>query len=179
MPKRFKFCIHCRKTITESEIGRGEFVKTRYGMLCLTCAERLEEEPAPAPAPTPAVPAVVEAAPAPAPEPEPEPPPPPPPPAPAPEPPVERAAVIEAPPAPESRRVLAELERLNQQVEQVQRSLLFEKSSSWTVLAAVAQSVAAGLLVIALLNWLDNPGNLLLAALAMQTMALTFFVKAR
>ena len=155
MAKKFKFCIHCRRLILESELSRNEFVTTRYGLICRSCADRLGETPEPE-APPP--PRKEETAPAPEPA---------PPPAPAPPPP--------SPPAFSS----SGIEKLLAQLDQIQRILLFEKSSVWNVIGAVTQCLAAGMLLLAILNWHDQPMNLLLIALLFQMMTLTFFVKAK
>lgn len=159
MAKKFKFCIHCRRLILDSEISRNEFVTTRYGLICLSCAERLGEstEAEPAPVEEKKVPAQGAA-----PRPEPEQ-------VPAPRP------VSPATPAisPEG------IEKLLAQLDQIQRILLFEKSSPWNVVAAVTQCLAVGLLLLAVLNWHGQPGNMLLASLIFQVMTLTFFLKAR
>ncbi len=171
-------------------IARGEFVRTKYGMICAACAERLnaeqeqedqeaaqaapppapEAEPAPEPPTDRANPAVVEA--------------PPPPPAPEPEPQPEPQAPEPQPPErvfddPEAAVPLA---AMHQHVEAIHRILMFEKSSTWNIAATVTQCLAVGMLVIALFNWLENPQgvlNILLVALILQVMALTFYVKGK
>ena len=44
MARKFKFCLRCRRTISENEVQRGLFVQTPNGMLCATCAQQLDEE---------------------------------------------------------------------------------------------------------------------------------------
>ena len=44
MPRKFKFCFHCRRTIAENEVKQGLFVRTPQGLLCATCAQQLDEE---------------------------------------------------------------------------------------------------------------------------------------
>ena len=123
-------------------------------MLCATCAQRLDEEPAESPAPM----APPEAVPA------------------------EKAEPIREQPASKDDRATVHsdhLEGIRQQIEAIQRILLFEKSSTWNVLGGVMQCLAVGMVVIAALKWLDEPMNVLLVALVFQLMALTFFMKAR
>ena len=62
MARRFKFCVNCRRTITDAEMQRGLYVESPQGLMCATCARRLDEPPEPeeapaAPAPAPAPPA--------------------------------------------------------------------------------------------------------------------------
>ena len=71
------------------------------------------------------------------------------------------------------------LSSIQQELEAIRRVLLFEKTSPWNVLAVVVQCVAACVFAIAVIQWQENPQNLLLAALVMQVMALTFFVKGK
>ena len=166
MPRKFKFCLHCRRTIVEKEIQRGLFVQTPQGMLCATCAQKLDEETeaakhlaaaqAPAPAKPPA-PQIEEKA--------------------APDPPASAPPVAPQSGAPQAPAQL--LDGIRQQVEAIHRTLLFEKSSPWAVLATVAQCLAVGMLILAAVNWADNPMHLLLVALIFQVMALTFFVRGK
>jgi hypothetical protein len=144
--KKFKFCIHCRRLILESEIARQEYVTTRYGLICRSCADRLGESPEAEPTAPP-----------------------------------EKAAAPPAAPAPPAGPALppGALEKISAQLEQIQRTLLFEKSSAWNVLGALTQCLAVGMLLLAVVNWHDQPMNLLLIALLFQSMALTFFVKAK
>ena len=163
-------------------IARGEFVRTKYGMICAACAERLnaeqeqeEQEAAQAAPPAP---------PTPEPEPAPEPPPPPPPPPPEPEPQPEPQA---SEPQPAERvfndeEAAVPLAAMHRHVEAIHRILMFEKSSPWNILATVTQCLAAGMLLIALFNWIENPQgvlNILLVSLILQVMALTFYVKGK
>jgi hypothetical protein len=71
------------------------------------------------------------------------------------------------------------LEGIRERLEAIHRTLLFEKSSPWNVLATIAQCLAIGMLILAAFNWADNPSHLLLVSLVFQVMALTFFVRAR
>jgi hypothetical protein len=154
LAKKFKFCIHCRRLILESEIARNEFVTTRYGLICRSCADRLGETPDAEPPPR-----KEEKTPTPAPAPRPAPP--------------------SAPPPSQPMFSSAGIEKLLAQLDQIQRILLFEKSSAWNVVGAVTQCLAVGMLLLAVLNWHDQPMNLLLTALLFQVMTLTFFVKAK
>ena len=146
MARKYKFCVNCRRTITESELRRGLYVEARRGILCATCAQQLDEElsqPAPASPPS-------------------------------------EAARESAESGDVHDKIAADhLENIQRQIEAIQRILLFETSSSWTVLAGMAQLLAVGMMVIAGFRWLDDPLDLLLVALIFQVMALTFFVKAR
>jgi hypothetical protein len=178
MPRKFKFCLHCRRTIVENEIQRGLFVQTPQGMLCATCAQKLDEETeaakrlaaaqAPVPAEPPAPPIEEKPAPAPpvkAPTPV------------APDPPAGTPLADPQSGAPEPPAQL--LDGMRQQVEAIYRTLIFEKSSPWTVLATIAQCLAVGMLILGAVNWADNPMHLLLVALIFQVMALTFFVRGK
>ena len=71
-----------------------------------------------------------------------------------------------------------QLEEIGRQVEDIRRTLLFEKSSAWNLIAVLAQALAVAMLFVAIFRWLDDPVSLLLVALIFQVMALTFFVKA-
>ena len=155
MARKFKFCINCRRTITETELHRGLYVESKRGMLCATCAQRLDEEPIESPPPL--APSSETA-------------------------PVEKAEAVQERPAPKDDRTTVHgdhLEGIRQQIEAIQRILLFEKSSTWNVLGGVMQCLAVGMVVVGALKWLDEPMNVLLVALVFQLMALTFFMKAR
>jgi hypothetical protein len=195
MPRKFKFCLHCRRTIVEDEVQRGLFVQTPHGMLCATCAQQLDEEteaakklaaaqePAAAESPDPAV--AETSAPL-------------PPAAPA----AKLAKPAEPPSIPQSAvrsphseapagTPLADpqsggseppaqlLDGIRQHLEAIHRTLVFEKSSPWNVLATVAQCLAVGMLILGAVNWADNPTQLLLVALIFQVMSLTFFVRGK
>ena len=154
MARKYKFCINCRRTITDAELSRGLYVESRRGMLCATCAQRLDEDPAESPPPAQSP----EAAP------------------------VEKVEAVQEPPAPKDDRATVHgdhLDGIRQQIEAIQRILLFEKSSTWNVLGGVMQCLAVGMVVVGALKWLDEPMNVLLVALVFQLMALTFFMKAR
>jgi hypothetical protein len=71
------------------------------------------------------------------------------------------------------------LEDIREHVEAIHRTLVFEKSSPWNVMATIAQCLAIGMLILAAVNWADNPMHLLLVALIFQVMALTFFVRGK
>jgi hypothetical protein len=173
MPRKFKFCLHCRRTITEKEVQRGLFVQTPQGMLCTTCAQQLDEETEAAKK-LPAAPStMLRAAPA-------EPP----------APPVEKkpeAVLPPEPPAtphsalgtPHSDQPVQLLDGIRQHLEAIHRTLVFEKSSPWNVLATIAQCLAIGMLILGAINWAYNPMHLLLVALIFQVMALTFFVRGK
>jgi len=152
--RKFKYCAHCRRTITDSELQRGLYVTSKQGLLCASCARELDEvetEEAAAPAaPSPGPSAREEAAP------------------PAAHPLTEKAA--------------DHLQAIREQTESIHRALAFEKTSSWNVVAAVTQCLAVGMLLVAALKWLDGEGsvlNILMATIVFQLMALTFFLKAK
>ena len=208
MPRKFKFCLHCRRTIAENEVERGLFVQTPHGMLCATCAQQLDEETEAAKQLAAAHSTMLRAAlseverAAQAPVPPAEPPAPPieekpellPPPDP---PPIPHSALSpacggqaqhsEAPAGtplagpqsggPEPPAQL--LDGIRQHLEAIHRTLVFEKSSPWNVLATIAQCLAVGMLILGAVNWADNPMHLLLVALIFQVMALTFFVRGK
>ena len=155
MARKFKFCINCRRTITESNLGRGLYVETDDGLLYATCAQRLDE---PGRSPGAGAPAAAGGK------------------RPAPKPSPQRPA---APSAKEVESRTSDIESIRQHVEAIRRILLFEKSSTWNVIAAVVQCLAIGMLIIAVFKWLDDPMNTLLLALILQVMALTFFLKGR
>jgi hypothetical protein len=217
--RKSRYCLHCRRTITDAQAARGEFVATPFGTMCPECARRhAEPEAATPPAPEPGLQPEPKAEPKPEPKPEPkveprpepktEPKPepkiepkaeprvetetvpapvapsptpdtPPPSPVPAPPPPAP------APPTPEARHPAPShdpsplLTSIQQELEAIRRVLLFEKTSPWNVLAVVAQCVAACVFVLAVIQWQDSPQNLLLAAIVLQLMALTFFLKGK
>ena len=186
MARKFKFCAHCRRTITEQEIARGSFVQTKDGMLCATCAQRLDEEETSGGGSTetgtavPTAPESLQAAPAAV--------PPSAPPDPSATP---QAAGREKMPGGDPDPAPAEpeethpedpaelLESIHRHLAAIHRTLVFEKSSPWTVVATVAQCLALGMLMIAVFNWADKPDNLLLVALIFQVMALAFFVRGK
>ena len=185
MAKKFKFCLHCRRSITESHIARGLFVKTKYGMLCPECAQSLEEnEPAPEQAveATPVAPSAPPPAPEPVPQPEPKPEPAPAEVAPPVAPEAPTAAPGGAPPGPApllGHDALRFLTRLHEEVETIRRTLLFEKTSPWNVIGVVSQCVALCIFGIAVVQWSDRPTNLLLLAIFLQLMTVTAFLKAK
>jgi hypothetical protein len=194
MPRKFKFCLRCRRTIAENEIERGLFVQTANGMLCATCAQQLDEEteaakqlaaapstvlraalseaeraaqePAHAEPPEPAV----EEKPA---------------PVPPPEPPREKPAAdsLSIPHSalrtPHSDPPDQALDGIREHLEAIHRTLIFEKSSPWNVFATVAQCLAVGMLILSAVNWAGDPTRLLLVALVFQVMALTFYVRGK
>ena len=146
MARHFKFCTHCRRTITASELERGLFVEAEQGIICANCAQKLDEMEIEQliggpvkPEPTPGAPA----------------------------------------PAPADERQISHLSTIQEQLERIQRTVMFEKSSPWNVLAAVTQCLAVGVLAAAAFRWLDDPVSLLLVALVFQVMALTFFIKGK
>ena len=156
MARRFKFCVNCRRTITDTEMRRGLYVEGPEGLLCATCARQLDEpsEPAPtAPVAANLPPAKAAARPA------------------------ERTA-----PPPVSQAGEKHLEEIREMMESIHRTLLFEKTSSWNIVGSVAQCLTIGMLLITALQWLEGGGavlNALLVAIVFQLMALTFFVKAK
>lgn len=158
MARRFKFCVNCRRTITDSEVRRDLYVDSPQGMLCATCAQQLDEAHEPEPA-TRARPARRDAG----------------------------AAKAPARTRPVARQPVDDaggkhLEAIREQVESIHRTLLFEKTSPWNVIAAVSQCLAIGMLLVAALQWLEGEGtvlNVLLVTIVFQLMALTFFIKAR
>ena len=189
MPRKYKFCLHCRRTIVENEIERGLFVQTPNGMLCATCAQRLDEETeaakklAAAQAPVPAAPRKEEPAPRASPIPRVSAAEAPPAEAPTPVPPDPPAAPARPPPAAPPSGGLEPpaqlLDGIRQHLEAIHRTLTFEKSSPWNLLATIAQCLAVGMLILGAINWAGNPMHLLLVALIFQVMALTFFVRGR
>ena len=157
MARKFKFCAHCRRTITESELKRGLYVDGRDGILCATCAQRMDERSHPS-AFDPAKP-VGTAHPA-----------------------IRKAAQEPMAERFETRTLLNRLETLSEQVESIKRALLYEKASAWNVIGGVAQCLALGMLVIAGMQWLDESGSttgILLVAVLFQLMAMTFFLKGK
>ena len=155
MARRYKFCVNCRRTITDAEVRRGLYVEGPQGMLCATCARRLDEVPE---TPEPAAPASE-----------------------TPSKPVAAPPARDPPPA-VSQKTEKHLEGIREMVESIHRTLLFEKTSSWNIVASVAQCLTVGMLLIAAVQWLDEGGAAfpaLLVAIVFQLMALTFFVKAK
>jgi hypothetical protein len=176
MERKYKFCFRCRRTITENEVERGLFVQAPNGMLCATCAQRLDEETDVKQTAGPSTP--LRARPSEA------------------EPPAKpRAKAVEekpssispperpwTPPAPQSGvggPPAQWLDGIREHLEAIHRALIFEKSSPWNVLATIAQCLAIGMLILGAFNWADNPTRLLLVALVFQVMALTFFVRGK
>ncbi len=147
MVRKYKFCINCRRTIPEIEIQRGLYVGADRGLLCATCAQRLDE----------AVEAVV----------------------PKPAAPAEASEEPRRPSAEQNENAADLLSGIRQQLEAIQRILMFEKSSAWNVLGGVAQCLALGMLLTGVFRWLEDPLSLLVVALVFQVMALTFLVKGK
>jgi len=181
MARKFKFCALCRRTITEQEIARGALVETKDGLLCATCAQRLDEEEPTGGGSSGTGMAVsspteeVETAPQWAPE-----------PGPTAQTPIRERTPDKtpdsAPPEPEETHPESPaelLESIHRHLAAIHRTMVFEKSSPWTVLAAVAQCLAVGMLMLAAFNWTSQPENLLLVALIFQVMALTFFARGK
>lgn len=154
MARRYKYCSRCRKTITDAEIARGLFVETDRGLFCATCAQLLDEAAPPEPAAETKPQAEQKPTPGPA----------------------QEASRASGPSTEHSARILADIRR---KLDVIHRSIMFEKTSYWNVIAAVAQVVAVGALVMAALRWLEGPQDLLLVALIFQLLALTFFVKGK
>ncbi len=161
MARHFKFCAFCRRTITGKELERGLYVESDEGLICATCAQKLDEPEIAETVRTEPDPASYDIAPV-------------------------EAEIVEDPPptptaqaAPSDRETVQKLQEIQDQLERVYRAILFEKSSSWNVLAAVAQSLAICMLVAAGFRWLTDPVPLLLVALVFQIMALTCFVKGK
>lgn len=156
MARKFKFCIRCRRTITDRELERGLHVESTRGLLCATCAQMLDEAAHHA---TPQRGATDR-----------------------PSQKTKPVAPVAGPSAESADKTVEHLETLKEQVETIQRILLFEKTSVWNVIAGVAQCLAVGMLAMAGMQWLEggeNSTNLLMITLVFQMMALTFFLKAK
>ena len=148
MARHFKFCGQCRRTITEREFKRGLFVESRNGLVCATCAQKLDEHEI-----HDLIDNTDEA--------------------------VANAKPEESAPPTQENEHITHLSSIREQLEHIHRVILFEKSSIWNVIAAVAQCLAVMLLIAAALSWFEKPMELLIVALTFQVMALTFFVKAK
>lgn len=131
-------------------------MESSRGLLCATCAQRLDETPAlPDPSETSgqAAAAPDETA---------------------------RESTDAAKGKPDG--MMEHLEGMRRQIEAIHRLLLFEKTSAWNVIAGVAQCLAVGMLVVAAMQWLEEGRsvlNILMVTIVFQVMALTFFLKAK
>ena len=67
------------------------------------------------------------------------------------------------------------LDNIRREASSIRRSILFEKSSIWNVLGAVVQCFAVGAFVVACARWSQDPAPLLLVAVLLQVMTLTFY----
>jgi len=152
--RHYKFCVICRRTIAESELALGLYDEDERGLICATCAQKLDEPHQP----------------------------------PHHEPPAHEEKTIPAQKplasAPKSPRPIPDehekhFTSLENHLERIHRALIFEKSSPWNVVGAVAQCLAVGVLITAAFRWLQSPENLLLVALIFQVMALTCFLKGK
>lgn len=145
MERHYKFCICCRRTLTQSELARELYVEDKDGIVCATCAQRRDEAPEGAHGKQPGK---SEAG---------------------------QPQLISAAGDGQQRHFIA----IQDHLERIHRALIFERSSSWNVLAAVSQCLAIGILLTAAFRWLQSPQDLLLVALIFQVMALTFFLKGK
>jgi len=156
MERKFKFCIRCRRTITDRELERGLHVESTRGLLCATCAQILDEAAQHATPEREALKPALKTA--------------------------KSKPAVDGPTRESADKTVEHLESLKEQVETIQRILLFEKTSVWNVIAGVAQCLAVGMLAMAGMQWLEggeNTGNLLMITIVFQLMALTFFLKAK
>jgi hypothetical protein len=73
------------------------------------------------------------------------------------------------------------LDELLQEVRAISRELLYERSSIWNVFGGIAQVFALGVLALAAARWegAEKGAPLLILALLLQVMALTFFVNGK
>jgi len=73
--------------------------------------------------------------------------------------------------------VLAALERLTNEVQNIIRTISYRESSIWTVFGAVAQVFVFFLLFAGYMSWTSKAGGMwLLAAVVCQVMAMNFFL---
>jgi len=191
-------CARCRRPLSDDDVKSPEVLYSEHGIMCAECAANYraalagaeEEIPQDAqaapegaatvsePAPETEEPAesrseeqpaqAVEGPSAPAAE-------------PAEEAPVEPApdetetVEVTPPPAPDVHEMLELLENIRREVSLIRRSILFEKSSVWNVLGAVVQCFAIAAFVVACARWSQDPVPLLLVAVLLQVMTLTFY----
>lgn len=71
------------------------------------------------------------------------------------------------------------LEDIRRQVGQIRQSVAFESTSAWNVFGAVAQTFALAALLFAGVTWASGPMDMLLVAILLQLMALTFFLNGK
>lgn len=149
MEKHFKYCILCRRTITESELARELHVEVEDGIICATCAQ-LNDEATESAGPE-EKPATGQTAP------------------------LQPLKTVSA----DREKHHQHFTTIQDHLERIHRVLIFEKSSPWNVLGAVSQCLAIGILLTAAFRWLQSPQDLLIVALIFQVMALTFFFKGK
>lgn len=174
-------CVICHRSLSAREIEEGLVVQSEKGLICVDCVPRMngELESAASPPPQPKEARVVEGQPS------------------SPgsrdvkNPNIPRGNESDASPEASNREMAAKhratpndavmaarLDTILQEVHTISQFLLFERSSIWNVLGGVVQVFVFGVLAAAAL-WRGHTQELLLIALLLQVMVLTFFVKGR
>jgi len=167
---RHAACARCRRALSNEELQSRDLMFTEHGPICDDCAatyragldvarqaDALRDAPSPAASVVDPAPEQEDAA------------------APAP-------AADEAPDEPElkpeteaQKDALDLLDDIRRETEAIRRTVLFDKTSTWNVLGAVTQCFALGALVMACVRWGSGPEPMLLVAILLQLMTLTFF----
>ena len=165
----YKYCVRCRRSLSEKEVQEGLVLSTDEGLICDRCISVVQDE-----LEMERSGGEVEVA-----EEEDE------------EDEGERGEYPEAGPdeekgeeeeqeeGPEEEGPIILLDEIHRDVRRIYRLMQFEKSSLWTVFGAVAQCFALGMLFMAAAYWTTRGNDLLLLAVVVQLMALTFFVKGK
>ena len=147
-------CARCGRTITEADMENGLVAETEKGILCADCAPyALKSAPAMEP------PAETPPAPPPPEQPEKEP--------------------DEATQPREEEDPIILLRTILNELRPISRAILYEKSSVWNVFGGILQVFVLALLVLAAVRWDATQVKIVLFALLLQLMTLTFFLKGR
>jgi len=166
----YDYCARCRRSLSKKDLEEGLVLQTEEGLVCDRCireqdvARSDEEEPARREAAN----ALAESDSVEAPSAEEE----------AREWPAGSAAEsdVEEERGEQAGEPLEILEQIRRDVRAISRALTFEKASGWNVLGGVTQCFALGAVLIAFISWGGAGRDLLLLAVFLQVMALTFLV---
>jgi hypothetical protein len=71
------------------------------------------------------------------------------------------------------------LKEIRNDLKPISRAVLYEKASVWNLIGGVGQIFALALLVLAVIEWSEASGDILLAAILVQLMTLTCFLRGK
>jgi hypothetical protein len=167
MPEKV-YCARCSRGISEAELEDGLVVETEKGFFCADCATYVKEPPAPReesetaevqreirsiPSERGGGPVTEQAA--------------------------ARDLKEEEQPAPQEDDPLLLLQQILNELKPISRAVLYEKASVWNLLGGMGQIFALALVLVAVIHWGSHTMNILLAAIALQLMTLTCFLRGK